>query len=362
MRFKKLTILVAAFVVAILCSTGVASATNGHQDHKGACSRSTTSIHKVVNDLQFNGVLGKFAKAMGIKGINGSYKFQMERRLVNARVKRSVTTVNHGCDGSGHVFPAGHRRLVKDEEVFAIRPANISQSEICSRPSPSCKEVTFKTTAVLPDSCGNLNILVTIELVIFVKKHRKPHKPKLQPTPEVVETPAKVICSNIVGSGNNNQQGGNCDTNICVGTNVCNETFTPPPPCGCEPPTLPPPPKEPEQPKVTLERIQEFETNETGEICAKVDPPAGDSVSVQFEAEYGSFIDGGKGVQKTGTDRFCNLTYKAPSQLPPRACKEPGLPSDAVWCDLVEVTVRSSNGSKPIVRTREAPIKEETPF
>lgn len=133
------------------------------------------------------------------------------------------------------------------------------------------------------------------------------------------------------------------------------ETGTPP---HCETP------KKPEQPKVTIERIQELETNEEGMICAKVDPPVGDVVNVQFEAEFGSFIDGGKGNLKTGTDRYCNSTYKAPSEEPPHTCVEPiaeGLPP-GTKCDIISVFVQSSNGSKPVEVKKEAPIIAETPF
>src|SRR5581483_415646 len=264
-RLKRpMLFLVALSAAALFNLGGVAFATNSHQDHKGACARSTTSISEGVGDLQYNGVLGTFANAVGVKGINGSYSYQMKKRLAIAHVKKVVTTANHGCDGSGGVFGAGSRTLYKGEAVAAKLPPWINKAELCAHASRECEEVTFRVHAVLPASCWNLNNEATIVLVGFVlKQHKKPkpHKPfhheekscgctPPPPPPPPKEAPKgpcsglsgseymTCVCSNIVSTSSS-------VTCKCVGINVTceeeKEKEKPPPNCH-ETGTCPPPP------------------------------------------------------------------------------------------------------------------------
>jgi len=140
-------------------------------------------------------------------------------------------------------------------------------------------------------------------------------------------------------------------------------TQPPPPPHEEEKPHEEP--KEPGQPRVTLETIQEIETGEENRtICAHVKPPAGDTVTVEFDAVFGSFTDGGRGIPQAGTDRYCNGTYRPPTSEPPHVCVEEiasELPP-GTKCDTISVFVQSSNGSKPVLVTKEVPIVQEKPF
>jgi hypothetical protein len=94
----------------------------------------------------------------------------------------------------------------------------------------------------------------------------------------------------------------------------CAPPATPPP---ATPPTTPPseqPKAEPESPYVNLETIQEVETNEERLICAHVESPHSDPVTVHFEAEFGTFANGGTGGAVSG-GKSC-LTYTGPTDLP----------------------------------------------
>lgn len=304
-KFKKLaglsiTSVVVGLVFAAMFAPS-AFATNGHQDHQGACARSTSSIPKGVGDLKFNGVLQFSANAVGIHGFDGSLKKQMEEQLVVGVVAKSVTTSNHGCTGTGGVFGAGGRTLFKGEKVVVRFPLKLGK-EVCKHPSGACKKVKIVVHTVFPVSCWNINT-GRVEVFIWVrkshhpkphhpKKHKKPHKKK--PAPEcstkspnggggncvqqvVTVTPKQECeannhsgtncqqttttivanCSNVnYGESTNVNQGGNCNsggTETCVGQGNCTtheeETcvnkscnVTPPPKeeCGCKPPEEPP--------------------------------------------------------------------------------------------------------------------------
>lgn len=167
-----------AFMVMAIIAPSSALATNGHQDHRGACARSTTSISKGVGDLAYNGVAGKFASKMGIKSINGSVTQQLNNQLVVAKIAKAVKTNNSGCDGHGHTFGAGKRTLYKGEKVAVKRPANVAKSDVCTNSHSGCKPLPFSVTFVLPASCWNGNYAVTIKVVIWVKKGKAPSKGK----------------------------------------------------------------------------------------------------------------------------------------------------------------------------------------
>ncbi|HVV25734.1 MAG TPA: hypothetical protein VHC21_01755 [Candidatus Saccharimonadales bacterium] len=92
---------------------------------------------------------------------------------------------------------------------------------------------------------------------------------------------------------------------------------TPETPSSSPPPVTPPseqPRTEPEMPYIHLETIQELETEEVRVICAHVESPNNDPVTVHFEAEYGEFANSGTGSAVSG-GRSC-ATYTAPPELP----------------------------------------------
>lgn len=273
---RLITFLVVGLIFAMFAPS--AFATNGHQDHQGACARSTSSIKKGVSDLQYNGVLNSFAKSVGIHGFDGSLKKQMEEQLIIGTIAVSVTTENTGCNGAGGTFSAGLRTLYKGEKVALKVPAKIGK-EACKGPSPKCKKVRVVVTVVFPVSCWNKNHKKRIVVWIWVHKPTPKHHPpkkkcKCKKKPKqcsvkaghangnclkqtntaTVEQECKgqvsgnqcivditqinIVCGNatIENTGNVNQ-GGNCNTGgeeTCVGQNNCNQQ--PPPPCGCKPP------------------------------------------------------------------------------------------------------------------------------
>jgi hypothetical protein len=344
-RYFKLTLIPVALVVAMMFSTtGVASATNAHQDHQGACARSTTSIREGVEDLTFNGVVGQFANAIGLQGFNGSFKFQMEHRLVIARVKKSVTAANHGCDGSGGVFGAGPRTLVKGEEVAAKLPPNLSAEELCSGPNPNCEEVTFTVRAVFPASCWNLNE-ATIELVVFVHKHKKPKSKSvrvckvaiieatgviIQPIPTGIfrmKFTAKGYKSKTVTINNP------CETvgNYRAGTKLCAKELTP---LGNDQWTL----VNPEQCQTVSKKGNTF-TFKNKEKSTPVPPavsPPGKPEVPSIKAKCSNIVVGGNGNEQGGNcntcvgTNVCNENHEPPK--PPEVCVPPkeGTPPNCV--------------------------------
>jgi hypothetical protein len=318
-KFKKLaglsiTSLVVGLVFVMALFASSASAHNSHQDHTGACARSTTAVKKGVEDLKYNGVLGQFASEIGIHGFDGSLTKQTNEWLVIGKIAHAVNTHNTGCNGSGGTFGAGIRHLYKGEEVAVKVPAKYGK-EACKHLSHKCKPVRIVVNVVFPVSCWNRNRKAKIVVIIGVRpkhhkhkhhKPKKPHKKHQTPAPEcstkspnagggncsptiVTVTPKQeceannhsstgctqtttVItvgtCSNYSsGNSGDTNQGGNCNnggTETCVGQNNCTtheeETcvnnscnVTPPPeePCGCTP-EEPEEPEKPEPPSIKI--------------------------------------------------------------------------------------------------------------
>jgi hypothetical protein len=238
--------LIALTVIGSLLAAFAANAyaTNGHQDHEGACARSTESISKGVGDLKFNGVLQEDANAVGIHGFNGSLTKQMEEKLVVGVAVHATTMNNNGCDGAGGTFGAGTRVIEKGEHVVVRVPPKYGK-EVCSHPSSNCKKVRIVVSTGFPVSCWNKNT-GRLEVYIWVHTPHHPpkhhhhkcgcHKNKPKPPP-----PGGSCNGNNVNNGNGSA--GNC--NICVGVSVCNHNPPPPPPCTvnpkeCEPVDHPP--------------------------------------------------------------------------------------------------------------------------
>lgn len=230
MRKRLEQILVATFAI-MLISTASASATNAHQDHRGACARSTTSISKGLSDLKYNGVLGKFAKQFGIKSIDGSLTQQLKNQLTVGTVASATNTNNSGCDGQGHTFGAGKRTLYKGEHVIVRVPAKYGK-DVCNGSHAGCKQITITVTFLLPGSCWNGNT-GKVKVKIFVKKIKvqkpKPCGCKSPGQTQTASNHCSIPGNPVDGSGNcvvqqNQQQvqgAGNCNS-----TNSGNQSGT----------------------------------------------------------------------------------------------------------------------------------------
>ncbi len=280
---RKLLLLVA--IIATFVSPSAALATNGHQDHRGACARSTTTISKGVSDLKYNGVAVKFARAMGIRSYDGSVTKQLKNRLTVATVVSATRTRNKGCNGNGGTIGAGKRTLYKGEKVIVKVPAKYGK-DVCVHTRKGCRAVTITVNVALPSSCWNLN-RGKIRVKIWVKTHKQPSTKKKTPkkkTPKKVaegcsvagqitvngncvsqDNQNKTVCTNstcptvqvnnncgnvAVNTGTNvtvnNTQGENCNTqweecvnkggswnstiNVCTYPPVCTQNCVPPPP------------------------------------------------------------------------------------------------------------------------------------
>lgn len=177
-----------------LVMTNQASAKNAHQDHRGACARSTSNITKGVGDLRYNGVLNKVASKLGIRSVDGNVTKQMRNQLVVGRVARATRTNNHGCTGTGQMFGAGRRQLYKGEAVAVRVPAKYGK-DARSGPAKGYHKVTIKVSVILPISCWNLNT-GTVWVDIWVKNpppakaKPKPVAPKPSPAPVTVSCPS----------------------------------------------------------------------------------------------------------------------------------------------------------------------------
>lgn len=178
--------LIAAFVVVVgitFIVSASAEATNGHQDHRGACARSTTSIDKGLSDWRHNGVLGAYAKKMGFKKVDGSVTKQLRERLVVARVVKATRTNNEGCNGRGGRFSAGKRTLNKGEKVVIKLPAKYAKSDLCTKASATCKRVRITVSFAAPVSCWNGNSgRVVVEILVREPKKSTPKPPAAKPT------------------------------------------------------------------------------------------------------------------------------------------------------------------------------------
>jgi hypothetical protein len=310
---SKIVVPILAAFLALGIFAGNAYATNGHQDHQGACARSTTSISEGVSDLKFNGVLETFANAVGIHGFDGSLTKQMDEQLVIGKIAKAVDTENTGCDGAGGIFDAGIRHLYKGEEVALKAPAKFGK-EVCRHPSANCKKIRITVHVVFPLSCWNKNHEVTIEVFIWIRKphhhhhkHHPHHHHKHHHKCGCVKTPPPPPGGNCNGNNVNNGTGsaGNC--NICTGVNVCNENNEPPCKCTTEEPKEPPTIK-------NVYKIQEVKTNEEIQFYSDLYAPSGDEVVLTFETEYGKFTPEKFVVPSYGAKSHFVTTYKAPSE------------------------------------------------
>lgn len=207
---RKLTaVSVPVIAVFAMANPTAALATNSHQDHQGACARSTTSISKGLGDLKYNKVLTKFAKSLGVKAYNGNITKQMSNQLTVGTVASATSTDNRGCDGHGHTFPVGKRALYKGEKVIVKTPAMYGK-DVCNSSHSGCTSVTITVHAVLPGSCWNLNT-GPVKVKIWVKKTKKPspgpQKPVAQPTQGCVTNSATSPSnSGTACQGNNSSQ------------------------------------------------------------------------------------------------------------------------------------------------------------
>ncbi|MDL2363161.1 MAG: PKD domain-containing protein [Patescibacteria group bacterium] len=254
MRKHFRSILIAFFaVLGLTASTAPnALATNSHQDHRGACARSTTSISKGLSDLKYNGVLGKFAKQFGIKSFDGNVSKQLQNQLVVAKVAQAVSTNNSGCDGHGNTFGAGKRQLYKGETVVVKVPAKYGK-DICRSSHKGCRAVKIVVHFVLPTSCYNGNT-GTVVVVIYVKVTRPPAANPKTKTPAQTQVAANNckagevkdsngVCSiqqqQVAGAGNCNSTNsgnlsgtgdtqGSCNqtTVVCNGAGSCSPSTT----------------------------------------------------------------------------------------------------------------------------------------
>lgn len=333
---SKIVVLILAAFMALGIFAANAYATNGHQDHQGACARSTTSISEGVSDLKFNGVLETFANAVGIHGFDGSLTKQMDEQLVIGKIAKAVDTENTGCDGAGGIFDAGIRHLYKGEEVALKAPAKFGK-EVCRHPSANCKKIRITVHVVFPVSCWNKNHQVTIEVYIWVRKphhhhhhhhhkhhHHHHHKCGCQkPPPPPPSTPGGNCNGNNVNNGTGSA--GNC--NICTGVNVCNENNEPP--CKCV------------KGKVEVSNEYEFQELYTDDppthFHVDVSAPQGDKLTVFFESTRGSFVPQYIAVNSFGAaqTQFESI-YHQPS--------EPGC--YRVWVKVVDYTLNETVETK----------------
>jgi hypothetical protein len=248
----KIIVLFAFMALGIFAQN--AFATNSHQDHQGACARSTDSISKGVGDLKYNGVLQEHANAVGIHGYNGSLTKQMEEKLVVGTAVHATAMSNNGCDGAGGTFGAGTRVIEKGEHVVVRIPPKYGK-EVCRHPSSNCKKIRIVVNTAFPVSCWNKNT-GRLEVWIWIRKphhvrpphhphHKHPHHKHKHHKPK----PPSTGSCNGNNTNNGNGSAGNCNVNVCVGNNVCNENTAPcnchqppcncsEPPCNCKPPLV----------------------------------------------------------------------------------------------------------------------------
>ncbi len=336
---KKATTLIAlaALVVVGAIFPGSASAYNRHQDHRGACARSTQSINKGVGDLAYNGVVRTVARRLGIKSYNGSITKQLKNQLIIGRVYRSKRTRNHGCDGHRRMFGAGKRTLYKGESVAVKVPAKYGK-DACTRPSRRCKVVVIKVKTTFPTSCWNPNY-GWVKVKIWIKRDHKPARPPkpTPPAPPAVPPAPPAVCVVII-NGDNSGNAGCGNTQICTANgkyngnpllcnsynscvaiqgntwnssqNVC--VTSPPPPPVC-PDGSSPPCQTAQAPSVTLNSVQEVYPNETNVIVAKATVQQGHSYRVCFNADFGSFSPSCSAtLTGTGTPEQVTSSYTAP--------------------------------------------------
>jgi hypothetical protein len=148
-----------------------------YQSAPGSCAQNTESVARAVGDLHANGVLGVYARTLGVQASDRSLVRAVRRVLVIGVVRRSAVTANHGCDGHGGVFSVGGRTLYAGETVGVKMPARL-QARACAGPAPGCVAVAIVAHVVFPTNCWNLNSGGVAVLVYVHRQKPKQRKPK----------------------------------------------------------------------------------------------------------------------------------------------------------------------------------------
>jgi|GEM_PF-4655965 len=345
-----------------------ASSASAYGQCGGAVSNGS-AIYKSWQAMGVVSQAQEVVESAGFHRMDGSLKSWMKERVVKAKLASSASPVDYGCQ-PGNLFSVGKRTQAKGTPVLVALPLKYAKTDIRSTPHKGYKRIVVSVHIVGKTDCSNPESGV-VRVVFYIKikvvkhhpkkHHKKPHKKKpapecsskspnggggncvqqevtVKPTQECgaenhsttgcTQTTITIVnnCGNVdyESSGNVNQ-GGNCNsggTETCVGQGNCttheeetcvnNSCNVPPPPeekpCGCKPkePEEPEKPK-PVAPKVELETINDFETNEQTVICARVTAPAGDSLSVTFYGGSSSFANHGEGKLRAGTsNEWCD--------------------------------------------------------
>jgi hypothetical protein len=243
----------------------------------------------------------------------------LAQRAVSAPLAQETVVPNTAC-GGGHMVGFGSRRRPKGYPMGVMLPANFSKADLCSHKGRGCKAEKVWAFAFVQELCGN-GTHKLVRVVIIVKKVVTVKKPKPKPP---AKKPVQKPQGNCNGNSNNNGNGsaGNCNVNICVGQEVCNST---PPPN--QPPTPQPPPNQtppPSPPSVSVNFVQEIDASNgtstfTMPTCGQVMAPSGDSLSITFHVNHGSYGTDGSGTATynttaTGSSQSFCPTYTSPTE------------------------------------------------
>lgn len=391
-RFFKFTLIPVALMVAAFCSNGVASAATAAPNPAGPCTTHRDvpfgSSSEWLSD-QSPGVVTDatnllFEPAGYRPADNVPLKQWITQHVVIAPAARSFVTSDKGCRDN-HIENAFFGvTYAKGTLAGVALPAQYTTSMIrLKRTKKFSEAVVVQGWGIFLDSCGN-PIPTRIYIKIYIQKVVKQPTSKSGPTPltqctgTIVKVSAsQVVCqtqsqsSSTTQSGTTSGQGspvvnvsvttqvnvqqnqgqgqgqgqGQQQTQTCAtGTTGTYPNCTTPPQPTCATGTMGTYPncKTPAQPPTVnnLQLQQENDVNSTDVICADVYAPAGDNLTITFNATYGSFAHQVKANSSYGPNGYCD-TYTAPSEVPPSG-------SDPVTVTVYDKTTGLSVTSSPV--------------
>ncbi len=152
MSMRKLLLISVALVAAMLFVLPASA-----QAARGQCGLETTSWQGYYIGLQKMGVTSQAAeinRSAGYRSVDGSFKSWLRERVVVARLARSVTIDNYGCN-PGVVFSAGQKPLTKGWPVLVALPAKFAKSDVSTTRKKGYKRITVRVSLVGQATCNN---------------------------------------------------------------------------------------------------------------------------------------------------------------------------------------------------------------
>jgi hypothetical protein len=381
-------------VVAMLCSTGIASASTFLLSQVGpelnASNVKSETQEMLRHDQGIQNFLGLNSSAAQGITVTKTRRFTCEVGV------NSLCGINTGKNGSGELEETRYRfgTFVEAYEVhftyngktyevtFEQKCSNLLSGRkqlrgvkkiVVSKTKPIKFNLVFNVSAtarctgasssaslhVVPLTAHSWSVFFAAikagSVSVIAECTSTPVPTPPAPTPPSPAPPVEVKCSNVNTGNGTIESGAVCSH--CVGIDVCNtEPITPPPAETCQEGTVGTPPNCKKAPyPFNLEPPEEFYPNETGVICTNIYAPPGDMLKVFFHAKYGHFTEtqAFPSSAYSGENSYCE-TYKASSDYLSQG--------DKYWVQVEDITTGLSGPSEKEATFETIPMKAEEVF